>query len=342
MTEAKLSDLIDQAISRREDLFNTLHNEKTDTYRIFHGVNEGRPGLTMDRYGSQVLVQSFYETLKEDELLLIKETVNKGLRFEAIIQYNDRSSGKTPESRVTKKTPEQSAENNSACFCDEIGIHYAVRSEYQGQDPLLFLDIRAGRRFVLHTCKGLSVLNLFAYTCGVGTCAAVGGANEIWNVDFSGSVLDVGKQNLKLNGFPEDSAQFIKEDFFPVIRQLAGIPVGGRGKAKKKEYQQFHAREFDLVFLDPPRWAKSPFGTVDLIRDYQSVFKPALLTVTQGGRVICTNHVPKITSLEWLDVLKRCAEKAGRPLKQVDIIEPESDFPSPDGNHPLKIAVIEV
>ncbi len=342
MSETTLSNLIELAFSKREILFKTLHDEKTDTYRIFHGVNEGQAGVTIDRYGSQVLVQSFYETLREDELLTIEKAIHKGLGFEASLVYNDRSSGKNPESRISKNNPEKPIAENEPCFSNEIGIQHAVRADYQGQDPLLFLDMRAGRRFVLNNCKGLSVLNLFAYTCGIGTCAAVGGANEIWNVDFAGSALDVGKQNLKLNGTAKEHVKFIQEDFFPVIRQLAGLPVGGRGKAKKKKYQRFNPREFDLVFLDPPRWAKSPFGTVDLVRDYQSVFKPALLTVAQGGRIICTNHVPKVTSIDWLNLLKRCAEKAGRPPKQIDVIIPEADFPSPDGNHPLKIAVIEV
>ncbi len=225
---------------------------------------------------------------------------------------------------------------------NEIGIRFMVRTEYHGQDPFLFLDMRAGRRFVFHNCRGKSVLNLFSYTCGTGICASAGGAAEVWNVDFAESALDIGKQNQNLNGIEEDRIQFFNQDFFPVIRQLAGLPVGTRGKAKGRKYQQINARKFDLVFLDPPRWAKSPFGTVDLTRDYQSVFKPALLTVAQGGRIICTNHVPKVTSSEWLKLLKRCAEKAGRPLKQVDILEPETDFPSPDGNHPLKIAVVEV
>ena len=42
------------------------------------------------------------------------------------------------------------------------------------------------------------------------------------------------------------------------------------------------------------------------------------------------------------DVLKRCAAKAGRPLRSVQVLAPEADFPSFDGRHPLKIAVCEV
>ena len=99
------------------------------------------------------------------------------------------------------------------------------------------------------------------------------------------------------------------------------------------------AREFDLVVLDPPTWTKSRFGTVDLVRDYQSIFKPSLLATRRGGAVLAVNHVHSVDQSEWLDALDRCATKAGRPLAEVSVLKPEADFPSPDGRHPLKMAV---
>ena len=75
------------------------------------------------------------------------------------------------------------------------------------------------------------------------------------------------------------------------------------------------------------------------MRDYPSLFKPALLTLSPGGAILATNHVPEVDLDEWIAVLKRTAEKAGRPLTDVDVIAPESDFPSPDGRPPLKIVV---
>ena len=61
--DAPLTGLIEQAIARREYLIKRLHEEDTDTYRIFHGTVEGRDGLTIDRYGLQVMVQTFHEPL---------------------------------------------------------------------------------------------------------------------------------------------------------------------------------------------------------------------------------------------------------------------------------------
>lgn len=338
MSISELGGLIDTAIKNRRDLIEKLHAEKTDAYRLFHGVNEGRPGLTIDRYGSQVLVQSFHEPFDMEEIPVIREHIGKQLGFEPTMVFRDRS----PESKKEGKSPVFGDEiaDDQLQICQEMGVKYVVKGMHKGQDPLLFLDLRSARRFILDVCKDKSVLNLFSYTCGVGICAAVAGAKEVWNVDFSKSWLEFGRQNAELNDVSDETIQFIQSDYFPAIRQLAGMQIQGRGR--KKPYKKMKPRQFDVVLLDPPRWAKSVFGTVDLIRDYQSVFKPALLTVADGGKLICTNHVPKVDLNEWLELLKRCAEKAERPIQSIQLIEPESDFPSSDGKHPLKIAVIEV
>jgi 23S rRNA (cytosine1962-C5)-methyltransferase len=107
-------------------------------------------------------------------------------------------------------------------------------------------------------------------------------------------------------------------------------------------FPKLEAQTFDLVFLDPPRYAKSPFGVVDLVNDYASVFKPALLCVADGGSLICTNNVADVQRDAWLDQLQRSAAKAGRPIRDMEWIMPEADFPSSDGQPPLKIALLRV
>jgi 23S rRNA (cytosine1962-C5)-methyltransferase len=339
MAMSEIGPLIEQALKVRAQLIERLQNEDTDTYRLFHGVNEGRMGLTIDRYGPQVLVQTFHQPFEPEEIPIINDYINDGLGFEPIMVFKDRSPA-ARERGKSAKPPEKEETETPRQACRELGVNHVVKGAHRGQDPLLFLDLRAARRYVLANSQGLSVLNLFAYTCGVATCAGVGGASEIWNVDFSKSNLDIGRQNTELNNLSQDTFRFVPSDYFPAIRQLAGLPVPGRGR--KRSYIKLDPQQFDLVFLDPPRWAKSSFGTVDLVRDYQGIFKPALLSTSSGGRLICTNHVPKVALEDWLEILRRCAQKAGRPVKNIEVIKPETDFPSPDGNHPLKIAVVEL
>jgi 23S rRNA (cytosine1962-C5)-methyltransferase len=88
-----------------------------------------------------------------------------------------------------------------------------------------------------------------------------------------------------------------------------------------------------------PAWSKGPFGAVDVERDYAALFKPALLATAPGGTVIATNHVASVVLEDWIAALRRAAEKAGRPLADIETLAPDEDFPTRDGRAPLKIAV---
>lgn len=330
--------LFSAALQHRESLFQKLHDEQTNAYRLFHGISEGSPGLTLDRYGKLILMQTFREPFSAPELDLIESELRKNLTYEFQFIYNHRGKMQTESFDQWHQPKPEALEEVQ---CQENGLSFLVRGRHQGIDPWLFLDLRAARRIVSETSKGKSVLNLFSYTCGVGVTAAKAGASEVWNVDFASSSLEVGRRNAELNQIPTERFKLIQEDCLPVMRQLAGIPVGLRS-AKTRNYLKFDARQFDLVFLDPPMWSKGPFGAVDVVGDYATLFKSAVLATKSGGRVIATNHAAKVSRDSWEDALKRCAAKAGRPLRSLEIISPEEDFPSLDGQHPLKIAICEV
>lgn len=325
--------LLKDALERRRELLASLHAEHTDCYRLFHGTNEGEPGLTVDRYGPLLLVQSFHQRISAADLTGI-EDICRTVFEPAEVFYHDRTPGQT--SRPAHRT------DAPAHTGHEIGVKYRIRGQHAGQDPLLFLDMRAGRRWMLAHAAGKSVLNLFAYTCGLGLCAARAGASEVWNIDFAARNLAVGQENADLNKLAGPDFRLIKSDYFTAVRQLAGLPVSLRRQQKSRPYLRLEPRCFDRVFLDPPRWAKSPFGTVDLIRDYPSVLKPALLATAPGGILVCSNNVASVALNDWLEILRRCALKAGRPLQGLELLTPESDFPSPDGQHPLKLAVLQL
>lgn len=300
----------------------------TDCLRLFHGAVEGMPGLTIDRYGPVLLIQTFREPLSPEQYDDIVATLGADL----LPVWNHR--GASPAGDWHQPAPESLADHVGL----ELGITYRVRARHRGKDPLLFLDFRVGRRWARASCDGCSVLNLFCYTGGMGTAAAVGGAAEVWNLDFAGSALSVADENAFLNGVKTTQVQ---ADALPALRQISGLGVRGRA-ARRRKFKRFAPRQFDRVVLDPPTWATSPFGAVDIVRDYPSLFKPALMATAPGGLLLATNHVSTVGLDEWLEILRRCAEKAGRPLKELEVLHPEADFPSPDGAHPLKIAVASV
>lgn len=336
-----MSDQLQAAFQRRETLLADLHAESTSCYRLYHGTTEGAPGLTLDRYGDQLLLQSFHEPLEDTEAGAMfdqAETFLQAMGVDSLQRvYNDRSKSNS------RRTDDQVVERQQLTG-QELGVNYLVKGKHKGQDPLLFLDMRAGRRWLQQQAAGKSVLNLFSYTCGVGVVAAKAGASRVLNVDFATRSLDVGRENARLNEVSDTRIDFFQSDFFTAAKQLADIEIKQRVKRgqKARAFPRIDAEQFDLVYLDPPRWAKSHFGTVDLIRDYPSVLKPSLLTVKEGGQLVCTNNVAKVNLEDWLDVVKRCASKAGRPVKDLQLITPEADFPTNDGNHPLKIAVLQL
>lgn len=328
--------LLQQASENRVLLLEQLHAEETNCYRLFHGTNEGVAGLTVDRYGPQLLIQSFHESLTEQRLEQIQQHYAELFSAEEVV-YNDRSASNSRRQDAQDR-------RGQPFVGQELGVNYRVKGKHSGQDPFLFLDMRVGRRYVLEHAKNRSVLNLFSYTCGVGICAAVAGASQTINVDFAERNLAIGKENAELNDLSDEQVEFIQSDFFTAAKQFAGIPVKQRVRRgqKPRQFPRLEEQQFDLVYLDPPRWAKSHFGTVDLIRDYPSVLKPSLLATREGGTLVCTNNVAKVPMDEWVSVVKRCAEKAGRPIHDIEFLTPEADFPSPDGQPPLKIAVLHL
>jgi 23S rRNA (cytosine1962-C5)-methyltransferase len=348
-----LDDLLWQSLAaawlNREKLLQDLHLEDTDCCRFFHGTVEGRNGVTIDRYGRQLLVQSFHDTLDQAELNLLEAFYRERVPEISALVYHDRSDGNSRQTLTVHRSDDtvESAEELGR----ELGLVYKVDARHSGQDPLLFLDMRVGRRWMLANARNKSVLNLFAYTCGIGICAAQGGASAVWNVDFAESALAVGQRNAELNHIDPAAIRFIKSDCFPALQQLSGLGIRVRQRKLHNgkvvpillpDYPKLPERQFDLTFMDPPRWAKSKFGTVDLIRDYQSLFKPALMATAIGGEMIVCNNVAKVDKDEWLAQLIRCGEKIGRTIRLRQWLLPDSDFPTFDGRHPLKIAVLDV
>ena len=331
--------LLAAAFDARAGLLVRLHAEQTDAYRLFHGSVEGHPGLTVDRYGELLLVQCFHSPLATQALAALRAFYAERLPGLALV-YNDRSQA---NSRIANPLPPE--EIDAATLprqMHEMGVAYRIVGRHAGQDPWLFLDLRAARRRVMHEARGKSLLNLFAYTCGVGIAAAKAGARFVVNVDFAESSLSIGKESARLNSLPV-RPRFVKCDAFAAMRQYSGLGQAQRVRGKlMPPFPQLERQAFDLVFLDPPRYARSPFGVVDLVNDYAAVFKPALLCVAEGGTLICSNNVADVRRDAWLDQLQRSAAKAGRPIREMEWILPEADFPSSDGQPPLKIALLRV
>lgn len=339
MSDTVLSPSLERALEARRELIARLEAEQTNAYRLFHGTVEGRPGLTVDHYGKLILVQSFHDTLPASQLAEVEAFYAAAFPGSELI-YNDRSPA---NSRIANAVPPDRKElATTRREFSELGVKYWVQARHDGQDPWLFLDLRAARRRVMAEAAGKSVFNVFAYTCGVGIAAAKAGARHVVNVDFAESSLTVGRDNAKLNDLPV-RPRFVKSDAFAAMRQLAGIGQAKMVRGKRMPpFPELAKHRFDLVFMDPPRYSKSPFGVVDLVNDYSALLKPALLCTHEGGTLICCNNVADVDRQAWADQIVRSAEKAGRTVREMEWIMPEEDFPTLDGNPPLKVLLLRV
>ena len=154
-----LNQALRAALLNRQALLSELHSQGTDCYRLFHGSQEGAGGLTIDRYGPQLLVQSFHAQLSREALLELHQIVCTELDQPLLLVYNDRSQD---NSRIDRSDPIYSAE--PAALDDlighEWGLNYRVRGRHAGQDPLLFLDLRNARGWVKQHSQGKTVLNM--------------------------------------------------------------------------------------------------------------------------------------------------------------------------------------
>jgi 23S rRNA (cytosine1962-C5)-methyltransferase len=225
---------LEAALVRRRTLLRTLHAEGTDCYRLLHGIAEGAPGIAVDRYGPVVLVQTWREPIA---VAGIAEQIRAQLDAPLTVVWNHRVRPIDFERWHRPEIPPHPVGL-------ELGVRYDVRPRHRGHDPLLFLDLRALRRRVLAEAAGRSVLNLFAYTCGLGVCAAKAGASEVVNVDFAGSALAVGRRNLALNGLDGAGFHTLRMDALAAVRMLAG-----RSPGRRPPPQRLEPRTFDLVLL---------------------------------------------------------------------------------------------
>lgn len=332
-----LTDALNDALERRRAWLDDAAARGTDCVRLLSGAVEGAPGITIDRYGPILLIQTGREQLLDEGApRALADIASRALGAALEPVWNHRPAYRREGFDHHFRAPEAA---RSAVGLEE-GMRFAVDPRRGGLDPLLFLDLRAGRRRVRALAQDRSALNLFAYTCGLGVAAALGGAREVVNVDFARSALDVGAENARLNMIEGSAFSLVHEDVLPVVRQLADLPVKGRGA--RRPFLRLAPRRFELVMLDPPRWAKSPFGAVDVVRDYPSLLKPALLALEPGGILFATNHVPSVSRDTFVAMATRTAEKIGRHLEDIEIIPPDPDFPSPDAQPPLKMLLARV
>ena len=202
----------------------------------------------------------------------------------------------------------------------ENGVPFLIRP---GSDLSvgLFSDARGARAWVRGAGAG-RVLNLFAYTCGFGLSAALGGTTEVKNVDLSRRVLSWGQENYALSGLPAPDTDFLYGDVFGWLPRLAK-----------------RARPFDLVVLDPPSFARRGKEVWRAAQDYASLVAGAAALTAPGGRLLCLLNHAGLTHAGLDRQVRAGLSLAGRPAHPGPRWGAGEDYP--DATH-LKVQVWEL
>jgi 23S rRNA (cytosine1962-C5)-methyltransferase len=251
---------IARAVAFREALTAAKH---TNALRLVHGESDGLPGLVVDRY-ADVLVAQFLSAGAERWRDPILDALSEITGCEAIYERSD------AEVRKLEGLDERSGfargnRNAKRCPIIEYGLNFRVDVE-EGQKTGFFLDQRENRQRVRALAAGREVLDGFSYTGGFAIAALAGGAKRVTALESSAPALEVAKDNLAVNPLDASRVEFVQADVFSHLRSL-------RDRGAK----------FDLVVLDPPKFAPTAAQIRSAARAYKDINLLALKLLAPGG-----------------------------------------------------------
>lgn len=248
-------------------------------YRLVHGESDLLPGLVIDRYGNYCAVQTL-STGMDQRLPIIVEALRHVLpEIEGIVEKNHshlRQLEQLPQRQgiLYGQVPER-------FVLEEFGLRVELRL-MEGQKTGAYLDQRYHRAVVGRMASGLRVLDCFTYHGGFALHAALHGAREVVGVDSSASALEAARRNAELNQL--QAVQFVEADVFTFLGE-----------------QVAEGKQWDMVILDPPAFAKSRRHVPAAKRGYGEINRLALLLLPPGGYLVtssCSHHVFEAVFLE--------------------------------------------
>lgn len=287
----------------------------TTAYRLINAEADGLPGLIVDRYGDYLVMQCLTLGIdRRKELLarlLAEETGVAG-----IVERSDASArGKEGLTAVTGLLLGDPPPN--PLLIRENGLEFAV-DLLGGQKTGFYLDQRVNRAAVCtaNHVAGKEILNVFAYTGGFAVYAAANGAGPITNIDSSLEALELAEKNvLRVGERPLD--EYLLGDAFMILRDFRD-----------------NGRQFDMVILDPPKFAHSQRDLERAARGYKDLNWLALRLLRPGGLLATFSCSGLISADLFQKILFGAAVDAGR---EVQILQPLAQAP----DHPILLTFPE-
>lgn len=294
-----------------------LDFEMTNAFRVIHGEGDGIPGLIIDYYDKNWVLQAHSSGIFYQIEAIAKAIASSFPDFCETIYC--KSSGTLPQ---TGKDYFVMGSNQST-VAKENNILFAV-NWVEGQKTGFFLDQRDNRKLLGEFSKGKKVLNTFCYTGGFSIYAMRAGAELVTSVDISQKAVDLAAQNMDLN-FPKANHKAIADDVFNFM----------------KENHQF----YDVIVLDPPAFAKSIKSKHTATQAYKRLNIAGLKALAPNGILFTFSCSQVIDDVLFYNTIAAAAIETGRNIRVLHKLGQGPDHPTniyhPEG-HYLKGLVLFV
>jgi 23S rRNA (cytosine1962-C5)-methyltransferase len=279
----------------------------TNAYRLVHGESDGLPGLIVDRYNEHLVVQllsagSEYQRdilidllVKTSEVPNVYERSDLDMRaLEGLPMRNGVLRGILPPERLV---------------IHENGLQFLV-DPVHGQKTGFYLDQRDNRQRVRAYAQNAKALNCFAYTGGFCVYSLAAGASSVLNVDSSAEVLALAKENILLNDQSIARTDWIVGDVFQELRKLRD-----------------RAESFDLIILDPPKFAATTAQVDKAARGYKDINLLSFKLLKPGGVLFTFSCSGGVSPDLFQKIVAGAALDAGVHAVILEKLDQASDHP---------------
>ncbi len=238
--------------------------------RLVFSEADGIPGLIVDRYGPYLVIQLLTAAMATRAALLIS-LLRDILAPQGIYERSD------AEVRRKEGLPEQEGLSWGEAPPAQLELRPLGLPDRYGDLPPLLVDLRGGQKTghyldqALNRCRvaayahGAEVLDCFCYSGGFSLYAASAGAKALTLIDSSAAALELARTSLA-RWAPTTEATLVEGDVFRVLRRY-------------REEQ----RRFDLIVLDPPKFAHSQKQLEHATRGYKDINLLAMQLLRPGG-----------------------------------------------------------
>ncbi len=295
---------LDAALARRLLL---EKDPATTAYRLVFSESDFLPGLIVDRYGDYVVIQTLNPGMERRKDTLTRYLMDR-MRPRGILERNDaevrKIEGLPPcRGRLAGETPAGPLE------VLENGLRFLVDLT-KGQKTGFYLDQRENRALIARYAEGKSVLDAFSYTGGFSVYAAAGKAARLFRVDTSREALDLGHQNLAINGYSQIPDETVRGNVFQVLRKFRDT-----------------GRQFDLMVLDPPKLAATKAHRERAARGYKDINLLGLKLLKPGGILLTFSCSGGIDPVTFERILSWAAKDARRAVQILHRLHQGPDHP---------------